>query len=185
VFSSVPGDSEFVYVDSEIGSTGRWQIRRWRSPVDSVCRGRPRSKTLQSETWCRCCLTTGKLAPGGARLTVRQRHKMNDRRFPRLQERLQVHPPSSSGNRFEARGAVVYDRKTSLLWQRCSVGQRWSNEHCVGKAQTFTWLATRDLGAGGWRLPTYEGRTFRFRTYDQALIAIDQSHFSRYSSVVG
>jgi hypothetical protein len=72
----------------------------------------------------------------------------------------------SSGNRFEGRGAVVYDRKTSLLWQRCSVGQQWNNGSCDGQAQTLTWFAARGLGCRWLEAPHLRGveDPDRFRT---------------------
>lgn len=50
-----------------------------------------------------------------------------------------------------------------LQWMRCTVGQRWSGESCIGVARALTLaearaaasIATRELG-GDWRLPRLE-----------------------------
>lgn len=49
-------------------------------------------------------------------------------------------------------------RATGLMWMRCSLGQEWSGEQCVGIAGKYTWqeaLANDSDFAGytDWRLP--------------------------------
>src|SRR5690606_32794028 len=58
-------------------------------------------------------------------------------------------------------GAMVTDRATGLTWMRCSVGQDWSGETCVGEATRHDWNAAGELAAAfeyaghaDWRLPT-------------------------------
>lgn len=70
-------------------------------------------------------------------------------------------PPALIGGqpRFEIRGALVLDRASGLLWQRCSVGQRHeaSSGRCVGQPQLLRHadarIQARALGEG-WRLPS-------------------------------
>lgn len=58
-------------------------------------------------------------------------------------------------SRFVIKGDTVYDKKTDLIWMRCSQGQRWKEDiGCVGVPQKFTF---KDANAGwtnGWRMPT-------------------------------
>lgn len=61
--------------------------------------------------------------------------------------------------------AVVRDDKTGLMWQRCSLGQRWdgSNQQCLNDNSqpfNFTWTqalaaaaSSRYAGYDHWRLP--------------------------------
>ncbi|AGY57628.1 DUF1566 domain-containing protein [Gloeobacter kilaueensis] len=56
--------------------------------------------------------------------------------------------------RFLPQGAQVYDRKTGLTWQRCTLGQQWRGERCDGTATPYTWDVARTLYRDGWRLPT-------------------------------
>uniref|UniRef100_UPI0005C8E309 Lcl C-terminal domain-containing protein n=1 Tax=Thiomicrospira microaerophila TaxID=406020 RepID=UPI0005C8E309 len=41
---------------------------------------------------------------------------------------------------------TVTDIKTGLMWQRFSVGQRWSGNAVVGKAQIYNWITASNLG---------------------------------------
>ena len=36
-------------------------------------------------------------------------------------------------------GAEVLDKITNLIWQRCSMGQRWNGKTCLGKAIGYNW----------------------------------------------
>jgi len=53
-------------------------------------------------------------------------------------------------------GSEVKDIKTGLIWQRCSLGQIWSNSQCYGNPQSYTWAEAlqkaKALGSG-YRLP--------------------------------
>src|ERR1700693_3521239 len=56
--------------------------------------------------------------------------------------------------RYVIQGDTVYDKKTNLTWQRCSVGQRWvEGSGCVGVINTFTFDAAKQQGDGDWRMP--------------------------------
>lgn len=53
------------------------------------------------------------------------------------------------------KGGEVIDTKTNLVWQRCSIGQRWvSTSGCVGVVQQMRWDEARKHIAGEWRLPS-------------------------------
>ncbi|MFI4940064.1 MAG: DUF1566 domain-containing protein [Burkholderiales bacterium] len=64
-----------------------------------------------------------------------------------------ANPPNP---RYVIKGGEVYDKKSDLTWQRCSVGQRWVNEAkgCRGLVKTFTFDDARALANGTWRVPT-------------------------------
>ena len=73
---------------------------------------------------------------------------------------VECSPAQHAGTaRFEPRGAEVFDRATGLLWQRCSVGQRYeaATGRCQGKATLLRHAEARaharSLG-DGWRLPS-------------------------------
>jgi hypothetical protein len=57
-------------------------------------------------------------------------------------------------SRYVIQGGEVYDTRTKLTWARCSVGQEWKNEHCVGAISTFTFASAQTQAGGGWRVPT-------------------------------
>lgn len=60
--------------------------------------------------------------------------------------------PSS---RYEIRDGEIHDTRTHLIWQRCSVGQRWSGERgCVGVIQQMSWPDAAQQSDRRWRLPT-------------------------------
>lgn len=45
---------------------------------------------------------------------------------------------------------------TELVWQRCSVGQRWTGKTCTGEAAKFKWNDAMQQAKDGWRLPTVD-----------------------------
>ena len=64
--------------------------------------------------------------------------------------------PSSAliDSRYVIKGDSVYDKKTNLTWQRCSVGQKWDGARCAGNAERFTFDDAHNLGDQAWRVPT-------------------------------
>jgi len=57
--------------------------------------------------------------------------------------------------RYVIKGGEVYDKKTNLTWQRCSVGQQWTDgTGCIGTTQQFSFDDAQKLANGNWRLPT-------------------------------
>ncbi|ELP5728887.1 DUF1566 domain-containing protein [Vibrio vulnificus] len=55
---------------------------------------------------------------------------------------------------------TVTHHKTGLIWQRCSLGQRWDGVNCTGEATEFSWADALEAGAqhtfagfSDWRLP--------------------------------
>ncbi|HMY00847.1 MAG TPA: DUF1566 domain-containing protein [Agitococcus sp.] len=53
-------------------------------------------------------------------------------------------------------GYEVIDKKTNLIWQRCSLGQTFNGQDCVGSATAHTWSKALQIAQGqgnGWRLP--------------------------------
>ncbi len=58
--------------------------------------------------------------------------------------------------RYQLSGGQAYDSTTDLTWERCSVGQRWTEGRgCTGKAARLNWKQATERGADGWRLPTH------------------------------
>lgn len=53
----------------------------------------------------------------------------------------------------------IKDQVTDLVWQRCSVGQKWTGTTCLGIAKTYTWAEAMKLNgekqekSALWRLP--------------------------------
>ena len=53
-------------------------------------------------------------------------------------------------------GAEVKDIKTGLIWQRCSMGQIWGADKCIGDPKAYTWseaLQRSHALGNGYRLP--------------------------------
>lgn len=51
-------------------------------------------------------------------------------------------------------GTEIRDLQTTLVWQRCSVGQTWGGTRCEGQSKEFTFDETQRLSNGEWRVPT-------------------------------
>lgn len=57
-------------------------------------------------------------------------------------------------DRFVIQGATVKDKQTGLIWQRCSLGQKWKEKiGCVGIVAQVNFAEAQDEEADGWRLP--------------------------------
>ena len=74
------------------------------------------------------------------------------------------YPLSSPTERFSDNGdGTVTDVVSQLMWMRCSVGQTWSGETCLGETAAYDWQAAQEaataLNASGshffndWRVP--------------------------------
>ena len=50
-------------------------------------------------------------------------------------------PKTGNDSRYEilSNGSEVRDKKTNLIWQRCSLGQKWDGNTCIGTAQDYSW----------------------------------------------
>lgn len=63
------------------------------------------------------------------------------------------------GSRYVLRGALAFDRKTRLTWQRCGHGQHYRGDRCLGALKPLTLdearRAAREAGKG-WRVPAVE-----------------------------
>lgn len=63
--------------------------------------------------------------------------------------------------RFMARDdGIVLDKKTGLMWMRCSIGQEWDGQTCTGWAENLRWRNALELaeassfaGMNDWRVP--------------------------------
>ena len=57
-----------------------------------------------------------------------------------------------------SRGEIIFDTRSALEWQRCSLGQQWTGQACVGEATVSNWQDARRAAdeISGWRLPTKE-----------------------------
>ena len=64
-------------------------------------------------------------------------------------------PSWPTSERFTINGAEVTDKRTGLVWARCSVGQSWSGFTCTGSANTMSHESALQYAAtqSGWRLP--------------------------------
>lgn len=69
-------------------------------------------------------------------------------------------PRTAPDSRYElvhgSGGSEVLDKKTKLIWQRCSVGQSWNGNACIGTASSYVWpdaLRQAKNYGNGWRLP--------------------------------
>jgi hypothetical protein len=68
------------------------------------------------------------------------------------------HASASKANpRYVINGSEVYDKKTDLTWQRCSVGQHWKEGGgCIGIIKRFYLDDALRQANGRWRVPTVE-----------------------------
>ncbi|GIA08038.1 TPA: DUF1566 domain-containing protein [Vibrio cholerae] len=64
---------------------------------------------------------------------------------------------------FDNLDGTVTDKKTGLVWMRCTYGQKWNGENCTGNAKKLNWSEanstankTQFAGKQDWRLPTKE-----------------------------
>lgn len=51
-------------------------------------------------------------------------------------------------------GTEIHDLKTTLVWQRCSVGQTWGGKRCEGQSKELTFDDAQRLSNTEWRVPT-------------------------------
>jgi len=64
-------------------------------------------------------------------------------------------PGNTPVTRYSIDRGVVYDQRTRLTWQRCSVGQTWRGDMgCDGATEALTWSEATQTGKDGWRIPT-------------------------------
>ena len=74
---------------------------------------------------------------------------------------------AAPSGRFIVQGNTVTDRHSGLVWQRCSVGQRFEEERgCVGLARKVWFHEARRLEDPLWRLPELDELRM---LYDQKL----------------
>ena len=67
----------------------------------------------------------------------------------------------ASDSRFVVKEHIVVDLENEIEWLRCSVGQQWDGNKCIGKIVNLSLdmvpkaleIANEQLG-GGWRLPS-------------------------------
>lgn len=67
--------------------------------------------------------------------------------------------PSTPDARFSVSGDEVTDLQTSLIWQRCSVGQSWDGTTCSGSATVHNWSEALVMATADWRLPNIKELT--------------------------
>jgi hypothetical protein len=60
----------------------------------------------------------------------------------------------ASQERFIAQGDTVKDTETGLVWKRCSEGQTWDGNTCIGETIKTDIEHAKNLVTKGWRLPT-------------------------------
>ncbi len=74
----------------------------------------------------------------------------SDDPLPIIVESLTTTAPPLIAERYRVYGAAedrIEDTQTGLYWMRCSVGQEWDGETCVGNAQLYTWEQAWQLAA--------------------------------------
>jgi len=70
------------------------------------------------------------------------------------------HVTEATNGRFVILGSEVYDIKTNLTWERCSVGQSWNGRTgCIGAVKQFPWDEAMSQAKGAWRVPTADELT--------------------------
>ncbi len=63
-------------------------------------------------------------------------------------------PVTSPSERFRDNGdGTITDQSSGLIWSRCSLGQQWRNNRCVGQPRPLSWSIAALLAGDGWRLP--------------------------------
>jgi hypothetical protein len=66
---------------------------------------------------------------------------------------------SNISQRYEIKGGEVFDRKTNLVWQRCSVGLRWTGKNCQGATKPLSQseaAKTAEIMGPAWRIPSVQ-----------------------------
>lgn len=71
---------------------------------------------------------------------------------------VDVSKRNAPNDRYEilSSGWEVLDKKTDLVWQRCSIGQTWSGTTCMGYPADYDWqnaLKAATSAGGDWYLP--------------------------------
>lgn len=83
------------------------------------------------------------------------------------------HIASSAAARYMIKSDEVYDKSTGLVWQRCSVGQKWMAEAgCTGHPSQFTFEEAQQQATGTWRIPS---KTELATLLDKKRVAADLS----------
>ena len=63
--------------------------------------------------------------------------------------------PQDQSPRYTIANGEVHDKETGLIWQRCSLGQHWTDgSGCAGPVIQLTWSDAMRRAEDGWRLPT-------------------------------
>ena len=70
-------------------------------------------------------------------------------------------PLATPNNRFTIiNDGTVVDKKTGLMWMRCSLGQSWDGNGCSGLSTNFSWIEAINAGENSsfanhsdWRVP--------------------------------
>jgi hypothetical protein len=68
---------------------------------------------------------------------------------------------ANSDNFIDNKNGTVSFKSNGLMWQKCSVGQTWNGETCIGEDKKMSWddamkLSNSFAGYDDWRLPTKE-----------------------------
>lgn len=99
-------------------------------------------------------------------------------------------PATTPDSRFEilGDGSEVKDKKTNLIWQRCSIGQKWdkSTQKCTGSPKKLNWktaLKEANKLGNGYRLPNIK-ELQSIIEYQCSAPAINKNIFVGYDSDV-
>jgi hypothetical protein len=65
-------------------------------------------------------------------------------------------PSTPTADNYSFNGAEVTDKRTGLVWARCSLGQTWNGSTCTGSVNSYSHAdaLAQAQSMSGWRLPS-------------------------------
>jgi len=88
---------------------------------------------------------------------------VQDDATPAMKEAVMIKNLSSEFTYFDNKDGTVTDQRTGLQWMKCTLGQQWQMDTCIGGGDDYSWQGALNKSAtfyyadySGWRLPTIE-----------------------------